>query len=151
MRLLQSSLLLVTTTAIASTAHAKTCSLEIEGNDAMQFNKKELTIGKDCTEVTLTLKHTGKLPKSAMGHDWVLTSNADMQAVVAAGMQAGATNDYQPKDDKRIVAATKMLGGGESASTTFKTTALKAGTSYKFFCTFPGHSALMTGELIGPS
>jgi azurin len=138
--------LLLSLAALASTgAAAKTCDVAIEGTDAMQYSAKELSVGKDCTEVKVTLKHTGKLPKSAMGHDWVLASDKDMQAVVAAGMQAGLANDYQPKGDKRVIAATKMVGGGESASTTFKTADLKAGETYKYFCTFPGHAGVMVG------
>lgn len=123
----------------------KVCDVKIEGTDAMQFSAKELTVAKDCTDVKLTLKHAGKLPKTAMGHNWVLAADSDMAALVGAGAQAGVASDYLPKDDKRVIAATKLVGGGEEASTTFKVSALKAGKAYKFFCTFPGHSAMMNG------
>jgi azurin len=36
----------------------------------------------------LTLKHSGKLAAATMGHNWVLTKTADMQAVSTAGMAA---------------------------------------------------------------
>lgn len=126
-------------------AQAKTCEVAIEGNDAMQYNTKELSVAKDCTDVNVTLKHTGKLPKSAMGHNWVLTTEKDAAAVLADAMKAGVANDYLPKSDARVVAATKLIGGGETASVSFKASALKAGDAYKFFCTFPGHSGAMTG------
>ena len=42
---------------------------------------------------------------------------------------------------------TKVVGGGESTSVTFPMSALKAGESYTYECTFPGHSALMKGTL----
>ena len=132
---------------LASPALAKTCDLTIEGNDAMQYNLKEMTVAKDCTEVKVTLKHTGKLPKSAMGHDWVLADEKDMQALVADGMKAGLAENYQPKGDKRIIASTPLVGGGESASTTLKVAELKPGVTYKYFCTFPGHAAVMNGVL----
>lgn len=131
----------------AQAASAKTCELTVEGNDAMQFNTKELTVEKDCTEVKVTLKHVGKLPKSAMGHNWVLTTEKDMAGVVGDAAKAGVAKDYLPEGDKRIIAATKLVGGGESTSATFKKDALKAGEAYKFFCTFPGHSGLMQGSL----
>lgn len=131
----------------AGVASAKTCALSIEATDAMQFNTKELTVEKDCTEVKLTLKHTGKLPKTSMGHNWVLTAEKDMQTVLSAGLQAGLAAEYLPKDDAKVLAATKLVGGGESADVTFKVSALKSGESYKFFCTFPGHSGLMNGTL----
>jgi len=149
MRMLKSSSVCLTvflSIGLAAEAAAKTCDLSIEGNDAMQFNAKELSVGKDCTEVKLTLKHSGKLPKSAMGHNWVLTSEKDMAAVVTAGMSAGLAADYLPKGDAKVIASTKLVGGGESATVTFKTAGLKAGEAYKFFCTFPGHSAIMNGS-----
>lgn len=132
--------------SLAAEAAAKTCEVSIDSTDAMQFSTKELSVGKDCTEVKLTLKHVGKLPKSAMGHNWVLTAEKDMAAVVAAGMSAGLASEYLPKGDAKVIAATALIGGGETTSVTFKTAALKAGEAYKFFCTFPGHSALMNGS-----
>jgi azurin len=131
----------------AQVASAKTCDLSIEGSDAMQYNVKELTVAKDCTDVKLTLKHSGKLPKAAMGHDWVLAAASDMQGIVADAMKAGLANNYLPQGDKRIIAFTQLVGGGETASTTFKVSDLKPGTEYKYFCTFPGHAGVMNGVL----
>ena len=62
-----------------------------------------------------------------------------------AGMSAGVDHDYLPKDDPRILAHTKLVGGGESTSVTFKTDGL-AGKDLTFFCSFPGHFALMKGS-----
>jgi azurin len=47
--------------------------------------------------------------------------------------------------DKQVLAHTKLVGGGESASVTFPTSILQKGGDYKFLCTFPGHNALMRG------
>jgi len=132
----------------SAAASAKTCELAIEGNDAMQFNTKELEVAADCKEVKLTLKHTGKLPKAGMGHNWVLTTTADWNAASVDGMKAGLPNEYVAKGDKRVIAFTKVVGGGESTSTTFPVSALKKGEAYTFFCSFPGHAALMNGKLI---
>ena len=127
---------------------AKNCTLNIEGNDLMKFNVTELKVPADCTDVEVVLKHVGKLPKAAMGHNWVLTRTADMQAVANAGVSAGLEKDYLPAGDKRIVAHTKVIGGGESTSVKFKTSQLTKGGDYTFFCSFPGHSALMKGKLV---
>jgi azurin len=127
---------------------AKNCTLNIEGNDLMKFNVAELKVPADCTDVEVVLKHVGKLPKAAMGHNWVLTKTADMQAVANAGVSAGLDKDYLPPGDKRIVAHTKVIGGGESTSVKFKTSQLTKGGDYTFFCSFPGHSALMKGKLV---
>jgi azurin len=127
---------------------AKNCTLNIEGNDLMKFNVTELKVPADCTDVEVVLKHVGKLPKAAMGHNWVLTKTADMQAVANAGVSAGLEKEYLPAADKRIVAHTKVIGGGESTSVKFKTSQLTKGGDYTFFCSFPGHSALMKGKLV---
>ena len=50
----------------------KVCKVDIAGTDQMTFDKKEIAVAADCTEVEVTLKHTGKLPVQAMGHNWVL-------------------------------------------------------------------------------
>lgn len=131
----------------SSVAAAKTCQLEIEGNDQMAFNKKELTVASDCTEVQLTLKHPGKLPVNTMGHNWVLTETKDMQAVANAGMAAGLTGNYV-KEGPQVIAHTKLVGGGQSTSVTFPVSKLKKGADYTYFCSFPGHWAVMKGKLI---
>ena len=133
--------------ALSSTAFAKTCSVTISGNDQMQFDKTSIPIAADCTEVELTLKHTGKLPATAMGHNWVLTKTADFQPVATAGTSAGPANAYVPKDDARVIAATKLVGGGESTTVKFATSKLAKGGDYTFFCSFPGHWSLMKGKL----
>jgi azurin len=131
--------------SVPSIAATKTCKLEISGNDMLQYDKKELVAATDCAGVELTLKHAGKLPAQAMGHNWVLVRTADVDAVIAAGAKAGLANNFVPAGDKRVIAATKIVGGGEMTSVKFATSGLKKGESYSFVCTFPGHSALMKG------
>ncbi|MDR2128854.1 MAG: azurin, partial [Burkholderiaceae bacterium] len=75
------------------------------------------------------------------------SKTADSQAVANDGIAAGAAKDYLKDNDARIIAHTKMLGGGESDSVTFDVAKLSAGESYTYFCTFPGHVALMKGTL----
>ena len=101
----------------------------------------------DCGEVTINLVHTGALPVTVMGHNWVLTTTADYMDVAAAGQAAGAP-EYLPAGDDRILAATDLIGGGEETSVTFSLAGLEAGGDYTYFCTFPGHYVLMNGKLI---
>jgi azurin len=126
---------------------AKTCTYTIEGNDQMQYNLKEIKVGSDCTEVKIVLKHTGKLPAAAMGHNWVLTKTSDVDAVAKDGMSAPKT-DYVNPNDARVIAHTKIVGGGETTSVTFPTSKLKKGGDYTFFCSFPGHHSVMHGKFI---
>ena len=123
------------------------CAAEISGNDAMKFDKATMSIPASCKTFTVTLKHTGKLPKAAMGHNWVLTKAADQQPVVTEAIAAGAANDYLKPGDARVLAHTKLIGGGESASVEVDVSKLKAGEAYAYFCSFPGHAALMKGTL----
>ena len=123
----------------------KVCKLEITGTDAMQFDKKELAVAADCTQVELTLHHSGKLPAQAMGHNWVLAKTADVAGVASDGVGAGFAKDHIKAGDTRVIAHTKIVGGGQSTSVTFPTSALKKGESYTYFCSFPGHSSLMKG------
>lgn len=126
---------------------AAECATTVEANDAMQFSTKTITVPKTCKSFKVTLKHTGKLPVTVMGHNWVLSHSSDEAGVIADGMKAGAANSYEKPGDPRIIAHTKLIGGGESDTTTINVTKLKTGEKYAFFCTFPGHAALMKGTL----
>lgn len=132
---------------LAGQASAASCEVTVESNDAMQFNTKEITIDKSCKQFTVHLKHVGKMPKTAMGHNLVVVKTADMSAVNKDGAAAGAAAGYLKANDERVIAHTKMLGGGESDSVTFDTSKLKGGEDYSFFCSYPGHAALMKGKI----
>lgn len=126
---------------------AADCTATIESNDAMQFNLKTMEVPATCKDFTVTLKHTGTLAKNAMGHNWVLSHASDEAAINRDGMSAGLDSNYLKAGDARVIAHTKVIGGGESDSTTFAVSKLKAGEQYAFFCSFPGHAALMKGTL----
>jgi azurin len=132
----------------ARAVHAGPCNVTIEGNDMMRFSLREITVPSDCAEVEVNLKHSGKMPAKVMGHDWVLAKASDMSSIVNAGLAAGYSRGYLPENDKRIIAATKVVGGGESAVVKFSTSLLQQGIRYVFFCTSPGHSSAMRGIFI---
>jgi azurin len=132
----------------AGAAHADPCKLTIESNDMMQFNLREMKVPAQCTEVEVSLKHSGQLPAKIMGHDWVLARISDMSAIVYAGLAAGSKHGFLPENDERIIAATRVVGGGESATVKFSTSLLQEGVRYAFFCTSPGHSAVMRGTFL---
>ena len=133
--------------ALCGTANAQQCNQVIEGNDLIQYNLSEIRVSGSCSEVTITLRHVGQLPVNAMGHNWVLTATADAEGIVEAGRNAGAPG-FLPEGDSRVLAATDMIGGGEESSVTFDVSSLQAGGDYTFFCSFPGHYALMKGQFI---
>ena len=127
---------------------ADVCQLSVNATDQMRFEQHTLQVDAHCTEVEVTLHNTGKLPASVMGHDWVLTKTADVASVANAGVSAGLANNYQKPGDTRIVAATKIIGGGESSTVRFLTGRLEAGSSYSYFCSSPGHYSLMKGSFV---
>jgi glucose/arabinose dehydrogenase/azurin/lysophospholipase L1-like esterase len=86
-----------------------------------------------------------------MPHNLVVTQAGARQKVGMAAMELppGHT-DRQGRayvtEDKEIVAATKMLENGQAE--TLKLTAPRTEGTYDFFCTFPGHWALMFGQIV---
>ncbi|MEO0998198.1 MAG: azurin [Pseudomonadota bacterium] len=132
--------------ADAATGDGDPCNLSISAGDNISFDKNSMSVPSSCTEVTVTLAHTGNLPAAAMGHNWVLLPTDAVEAVAMAGMNAGVAGNYLPENDERIIAATDLVGGGESTSVTFSLDALEDGTSYTYVCTFPGHWSIMRGS-----
>jgi azurin len=123
------------------------CATEIAGSDAMQYDVNSITVPASCKEFKITLKHAGKMPVTAMGHNVVISKLADMAGITTDGMAAGANNDYVKLGDARVIAHTKLVGGGETASVSFAVSKIKGDGPYEFFCSFPGHSAMMKGTI----
>ncbi len=133
---------------LAPSAHARVCAVALDSTDQMSFSQKEIKVAADCSQVKLTLRHTGKLAATTMGHNWVLTRSADYQPVAMAGMRMKLADSYLPKGDARVLAHTPVIGGGQSTSVTFSTARLTKGGDYTFFCSFPGHFAIMKGRFV---
>lgn len=124
------------------------CSVEVETYDTIKFSTNEITVNSQvCPEFKVTLKHTGKLPKTTMGHNFVLTKAGAFDQVAKEWSAAGAANEWSKANDPNVIAHTKLLGGGESDTITISTTSLK-GEKLRFLCTFPGHWPIMNGTFI---
>lgn len=126
---------------------AADCSVDVEATDQMTFNTQAINVSKSCKTFTVNLKHTGTLPKTAMGHNWVLSKTADMAGIATDGIGAGPDASYLKAGDSRVIAHTDLIGGGESTSVSFDVSKLAAGEDYSFFCSFPGHYSLMKGSV----
>jgi azurin len=138
--------------ASASGLSAADCKLTIKGNDQMQFDVKEIRVPKECKEFELTLIHSGKLPFKTMGHNWVLAKESDWRSIAIEEAKRFPKSPDDIPTDKRIIAQTTFVGGAagdtKQAKTTVKVSALSKSTNYQYFCSFPGHFALMTGKFI---
>jgi azurin len=142
------SLLISALTFAATAAEAATCELTIDSNDTMAFSTNELVVPAGCKEIKLSLKHSGSLAATIMGHNWVLTETANFEALSKATLNADAADGYLPRNDARVIAQTKLIGGGQSTSITFSATKLKKDGDYTFFCAYPGHWSMMKGKLV---
>ncbi len=131
-----------------TSAFARVCPLTVDSDDSMRFAQTELRVAADCTQVRLTLRHSGRVPATAMGHNWVLTRTADYRQVAIAGGRARLADSYLPKDDPRVIAYTRVIGGGETTTITFPVRGLQRGGDYTYFCSFPGHWNVMRGKLV---
>lgn len=141
---------------MAPLAHAAdACKVELAGNDQMQYDKKELKFPAECAgkEITITLKHSGKLPKAAMGHNVVVYVDKEeiKQEIINKGAVAGAgANFVDPSlvKDKKVLGFSPVVGGGETTELKLKPNTFKAGETYGYVCSFPGHGVLMSGKLV---
>ena len=126
---------------------ANDCSIKIIGSDMMQYDLQEINIPSKCNSFEITLVHGGKLPVSAMGHNIVITEESNFLPVSQLiNMDNGIENGYLPVSDK-ILFRSDMIGGGESTSLTVDLSKLDSTKSYIFFCSFPGHWAIMKGKI----
>lgn len=121
-------------------------SVTVTANDQMKFNLERLE-AKAGEVLSLTLDNVGTMPKFSMGHNLViLERGTDVNAFVEAAMSHPA-NDYLPTDQADlIVAATALLGGGESDTIVFQVPS-QAG-EYPFVCSFPGHLQVGMGGVL---
>lgn len=131
--------------AATKPAVVENCATTLESNDAMQYNADSITVPASCTQFTINLKHVGTMAANVMGHNVVVAKADDMAGIAADG--AADPAEHVKAGDARAIAHTKIIGGGESASVTFDVAKIKDGGPFKFFCSFPGHLALMQGSI----
>jgi azurin len=139
---------LLTLLALASSQlMAAECKTTVDSTDQMSFNTKEIVIDKSCKTFTVELTHSGNLPKNVMGHNLVISKEADMQPIATDGLAAGIDKNYLKDGDERVIAHTKIIGAKETDSLTIDVSKLKADEKYGFFCSFPGHISMMKGTV----
>ncbi|MFO7847757.1 MAG: plastocyanin/azurin family copper-binding protein [Balneolaceae bacterium] len=120
----------------------------VTGGSSGQFVLLEAIEASPGEEIRINLQTVSNLPPSAMSHNFaLLTLDADTEEFARSSLQA-ADNDYiSPDYEEWVIAATDMLGDGESDTITF--TVPDEPGEYDFICTFPGHySGGMVGKLI---
>jgi len=119
----------------------KEISITINAGDDMKFDLSEIKV-KEGQTVKLTLNHTGKLPKEAMGHNWALLAQGTIVSDFATKAMQAKDSDYIPAGATEVIVHTKLVGGGQSDTIEFSAPAKGV---YEFICTFPGHVGMMKG------
>lgn len=133
---------------LSASALARNCAITIEADDLMTFNLKTIRVPGDCAQLRVTLKHVGRMPAVAMGHNWVLAETRHHRDLGLAGGRMKITDAYLPRNDARVIAHTPVIGGGQSVDVVFPTSRLRKGGDYTYFCSFPGHWNMMKGRLV---
>jgi azurin len=87
-----------------------------------------------------------------MGHNFVIVEPGSRKAVAESAQTMNPNQlDKQgrafiPKNEKRIIAATKLVEPGEKQI--LNVTAPEKEGEYEYICTFPGHWMIMWGTLV---
>lgn len=132
-------------TAEPISVSGNTVTVNLTGNDMMKYNINRIEV-KAGQKIKLTMTHIGKMEKAVMGHNFVLLQQgADLVDFATKAATSSATDYIPAGEEDKVIAHTKMLGGGES--TTIEFDAPAPGT-YKFICSFPGHYASMQGDFV---
>jgi azurin len=119
--------------------------ISITGNDLMKYSDTLFKV-KAGEVVTLKMSNIGKLPKSSMGHNFVLLKTGIDLVSFANEAITAFESDYIPASlVNSIIVHTKLLGPGESDEITFT---INEKSSHDFLCSFPGHSGVMKGRII---
>ena len=128
MRILLAPLLL-----LSSLAEAENCLIALNAGDDMKFDRASVAVSSSCENIEVAWC----TPASCRWRRWGTTSSSSrgdaVQAVATEGMKAGAGADYLPADDARVIAHTRLVGGGETAQASFAGNKLAKGGSYAFF------------------
>ena len=114
-------------------------TVAVNADDKMKFDLTAFEVAPG-QKVTVTVKNVGTTPKFSMGHNFVLLDRAvnvgNVQTFLdKASMEA--SHDYVPPGAKEVLAASKLLGPGETDTVTF--TAPFVPGEYLYLCSFPGH------------
>ena len=124
-------------------------TIAIQAGDATNAMKFDVTSieAKPGEQLKVVLTNAGTMPKTAMGHNWVLLkAGSDATAFATAASTAVATNYIPDAMKDQILAHIELLGPKESGEVTF--TAPTTPGDYPFLCTFPAHFLIgMKGTL----
>jgi len=105
--------------------------------NAMKFDVTSIAAAPG-ESVKVVLTNASNLPKTVMGHNWILLKAGTDPVTFAQAGAPEATAGYIPaKLRDKIIAHINLLGPGESGEVIFNAP-VEPG-DYPFLCSFPGH------------
>ena len=138
---------MVCVSILATSVFASNCEIKIEGSDMMKYDVAEITLDTSCKQTKISLKHAGKLPINAIGHNVVIVEEKNLSKITQQiNFSLGVEKGYLPESEE-IIFISAMVGGGDTTELEMNMSKLDKTKSYVFFCSFPGHWALMRGKI----
>ena len=128
---------------ICQTAIASNCRINLSADDSLEFIEKSLTIPNGCKNVYLNLSNLGKYPKEIMGHGVMVVREKDFRSISRKILAGTDSTDFIPNSPK-IVAASKILSGGQKEVISFK---VSKSENLVYFCHHPGHHSISKGSI----
>ena len=112
-------------------------TITIIGQDNMQFSET-LVEAEPGETIRIVLEVKSNMPKTAMAHNVAIVDQAvNVEEFVLASMGEPDNAYIAPSYEDQVIAATEMIGGGETSTIEF-TVPTNPG-DYTYVCTFPGH------------
>ncbi len=122
---------------LRSADSAPAATFVITASDSLRFSVTRIEVRPGQT-VRVQLRNVGVMPKTVMGHNWILLrAGSDISGYATAAISA-AGEGYQPhKLSGEVLAAIPLLGPKQSGEVTFQAPTVPG--EYPFICSFPGH------------
>jgi azurin len=143
------SLLLLVSAGVLAAGEAAPRVVKIRSgvDNAMKFDVTSITAAPG-ESLKVVLANACSLPKTVMGHNWVLLAAGTDPQAFANAAAADAAGGYIPAAMKdKVLATVGLLGPNETGEVSFKAPS-KPG-EYPFVCSFPAHCIVgMKGVLI---
>ena len=126
-------------------ALSNSCKQTLTAADNISFDKSELIFPNTCKTITVELKHIGRLPKEAMGHNLVISEKKHVKRIVRKIFESKIEDHFVP-DSKHVIASSKLIGGGENTRVVIETKEFQD-KQLEYFSSFPGHASIMKGTI----
>jgi len=119
----------------------------VKASDTMKFDVTSIQ-AKPGERLRIRLTAIGTMPKAVMSHNLVVLKKGTDSKVFAEKALNARDTGYIPADLKgQVLAATALIGNGETADVTLVAPSVPG--TYEYVCTFPGHYASgMKGVLV---